>query len=161
MRGLLAAGDPNGEAYDAWIAEECLRDLYTMADDPAVAARWRDRLTEGLEDSAGRELRGMARTLRRWPDQILAWHSTGASNGPAEALNLLIKKTKRVSSTASASSPTTGSASFSTPEAVTGTALAADPAQTREAGYRSRAGVEGPGGHAPRWCDRGTTAATR
>ena len=38
----------------------------------------------------------MARTLRRWRAQILAWHSTGASNGPAEAMNLLIKKIKRV-----------------------------------------------------------------
>jgi transposase len=38
----------------------------------------------------------MARTLRRWRDHILAWHTTGASNGPAEAMNLLIKKIKRV-----------------------------------------------------------------
>ena len=38
----------------------------------------------------------MARTLRRWRGQILAWHTTGASNGPAEAMNLLIKKVKRV-----------------------------------------------------------------
>jgi Transposase len=34
----------------------------------------------------------MARTLRRWRDQILAWHRTGASNGPTEGLNSLIKK---------------------------------------------------------------------
>jgi transposase len=29
--------------------------------------------------------------------QILAWHSTGASNGPTEDLNSIIKKDKRVS----------------------------------------------------------------
>lgn len=96
LRGLLGAGDPNGEVYDAWIAKECLRDLYTMGDDPTVAARWLDRLTEDLTDSPVGELRGMARTLRRWRNQILAWHTTGASNGPAEAMNLLIKKIKRV-----------------------------------------------------------------
>ena len=67
-----------------------------MSDDPAVAARWLDRLTEDLADSHVPELRGMARTLRRWRSQILAWHTTGASNGPAEAMNLLIKKVKRV-----------------------------------------------------------------
>ena len=38
----------------------------------------------------------MARTLKRWRDQILNWHITGASNGPTEALNLLIKKIERV-----------------------------------------------------------------
>lgn len=95
LRGLLAAGDPDHEVYDTWIAKECLRDLYTMGDDPTVAARWLDQLTADLADSPVPELRGMARTLRRWRDHILAWHHTGASNGPAEALNLLIKKVKR------------------------------------------------------------------
>jgi transposase len=38
-----------------------------------------------------------ARTIRRWQTEILAWHTTGgASNGPTEAVNLLIKKIKRV-----------------------------------------------------------------
>ncbi len=34
----------------------------------------------------------MARTLKRWRSQILAWHSTGASNGQTEGLNSIIKK---------------------------------------------------------------------
>jgi transposase len=38
----------------------------------------------------------MTRTLRRWRGQILAWHTTGASNGPTEGLNALIKKIKRI-----------------------------------------------------------------
>ncbi len=38
----------------------------------------------------------MARTLKCWRGQILAWHSTGASNGPTEGLNSIIKKVKRV-----------------------------------------------------------------
>jgi transposase len=96
LRGLLRAGDPGRELYDTWTAKECLRDLYTLAGDPTLAALWLDRLVEDLSDSPIPELGGMARTLRRWRNQILAWHTTGASNGPAEALNLLIKKIKRV-----------------------------------------------------------------
>jgi transposase len=96
LRGLLRAGDPGRELYDAWTAKECLRDLYTLAGDPALAATWLDRLIGDLADSDVRELGGMATTLRRWRAQILAWHTTGASNGPAEAMNMLIKKIKRV-----------------------------------------------------------------
>ena len=37
-----------------------------------------------------------ARTVRAWEAEILAWHATGGcSNGPTEALNLLIKKINR------------------------------------------------------------------
>jgi transposase len=36
-------------------------------------------------------------TRRAWEAEILAWHATnGGSNGPTEAVNLLIKKVKRV-----------------------------------------------------------------
>lgn len=38
----------------------------------------------------------MATTLAQWRSQILAWHTTGHSNGPVEGLNSLIKKVKRV-----------------------------------------------------------------
>ena len=96
LRGLLAAGDPNREIHDAWIAKECLRDTYTLGDEPDLAAQWLDSLVDDLADSRVPELRGMARTLKRWRQQILAWHTTGASNGPAEAVNMLIKKIKRV-----------------------------------------------------------------
>jgi len=96
LRGLLHAGDPAREVYETWAAKECLRELYTLAGDPALAATWLDRLIDDLDDSDVPELGGMARTLRRWRAQILAWHTTGASNGPAEAMNLLIKKVKRV-----------------------------------------------------------------
>jgi transposase len=96
LRGLLRAGDPGQELHDTWAAKECLRELYTLAGDPALAATWLDRLTDDLDESTVRELGGMATTLRRWRSQILAWHTTGASNGPAEAMNLLIKKIKRV-----------------------------------------------------------------
>ena len=43
------------------------------------------------------ELSRLARTVRAWQAEILAWHATdGCSNGPTEAVNLLIKKIKRV-----------------------------------------------------------------
>jgi transposase len=38
----------------------------------------------------------MARTLKQWREAILAWHTTGYTNGPVEGLNSLIKKIKRV-----------------------------------------------------------------
>src|SRR4051794_38887081 len=38
LRGLLHAGDPAQQVYDTWAAKECLRDLYTLARDPPLAA---------------------------------------------------------------------------------------------------------------------------
>jgi transposase len=32
----------------------------------------------------------------QWRDAILAWHTTGHTNGPVEGLNTVIKKVKRV-----------------------------------------------------------------
>jgi hypothetical protein len=93
---------------------------------PEVAARWLNALIDVCRAGHGPEERGMARTLGRWRAQILAWHSTGASNGPTEDLNSLIKKVKRIAP-GSGTSPTTGSASSSTPAAATGHHSAPDP----------------------------------
>ncbi len=41
------------------------------------------------------EIRALAATLKRWRPEILARFDTGASNGPTEGLNLLVKKVKR------------------------------------------------------------------
>jgi transposase len=42
------------------------------------------------------ELSRLARTVGAWEAEILAWHRTaGCSNGPTEAINLLIKKGRR------------------------------------------------------------------
>lgn len=41
------------------------------------------------------EIQALGRTLARWRTEILAHHTTGASNGPTEGLNLLVKKVKR------------------------------------------------------------------
>jgi len=53
-----------------------------------------DRWADGVQVA---ELSRLARTVRAWEAEILAWHATGGcSNGPTEALNLPIKKVKRV-----------------------------------------------------------------
>ncbi len=48
-------------------------------------------------DSGVPELRRLATTIESWRDEFLAYFTTGGiSNGPTEAMNLLIKKIKRV-----------------------------------------------------------------
>jgi transposase len=80
----------------AWQGKELLRAVYAAVGMPAARAalqrfyRWADGI--GVA-----ELSRLARTVRAWEAEILAFHSTnGCSNGPTEAMNLLIKKVKRV-----------------------------------------------------------------
>lgn len=80
----------------AWHAKETLRGLY---DQPAeTAAGYLADLVESLldRDTMPRELQQLGRTLRRWADEIVAWHAAQVSNGPTEAINSLIKRIKRV-----------------------------------------------------------------
>jgi len=94
--GLLSAGDPDGQVYEAWALKEGLRDLYTLWGAPDLARRWLNGLIADCRAGKGPEVRGMARTLVQWREAILAWHTTGHTNGPVEGLNSLIKKIKRV-----------------------------------------------------------------
>ncbi len=96
LRGLLAAGDPDGHVHEAWTAKECVRDLYCLYGEPELAGRWIDGIIDDCDEADAKEVRGMAQTLKRWRSQILAWHTTGATNGPTEGLNSIIKKVKRV-----------------------------------------------------------------
>lgn len=95
LRGLLRAGDPDGEVFDAWIARQCVRDIYTI-DDPAVAREWVNRLGADLQDERPPEVRSLGRTISRWRDQICAWHASGITNAATEAANNLIKRIKRI-----------------------------------------------------------------
>jgi transposase len=94
--GLLAAGDPKGEVKLTWHAKEVVRQLYDHAD-PELAEAWVDEL---IRDFADREMpievRRLGRTIKRWRDQIVAWHRSHVSNGPTEAINNLVKRVKRV-----------------------------------------------------------------
>jgi transposase len=96
LRAGLAAGDPTGKVAAAWQGKELLRAVYAAVGTVAACAaldgfyHWAD----GVEVP---ELSRLARMVRVWEAEILAWHATGGcSNGPTEAVNLLIKKVKHV-----------------------------------------------------------------
>jgi transposase len=96
LRAGLAAGDPAGEVVAAWQGKELLRAVYAASDLARARAalerfyRWSDGVNVA-------ELSRLTRTVRAWEVEILSFHSTkGCSNGPTEAVNLLIKKVKRV-----------------------------------------------------------------
>jgi hypothetical protein len=77
-------------------ARELLRAVYaTVGLPPARAAL--ERFYRWADGVGVAELSRLARTVRAWEAEILAWHvSDGCFNGPTEAVNLLIKKIKRV-----------------------------------------------------------------
>jgi transposase len=96
LRAGLAAGDPTGEVAAAWQGKELLRAVYRAGGRPAARAAL-DRFYRWSDGVGVPELSRLARTVRAWEAEILAWHATGGcSNGPTEAINLLIKKVKRV-----------------------------------------------------------------
>jgi transposase len=96
LRAGLAAGDLTGEVAAAWQGKELLRAVYAAAGTAAARAAL-DRFYHWADGVEVAELSRLARTVRAWEAEILAFHTTdGCSNGPTEALNLLIKKVKRV-----------------------------------------------------------------
>jgi hypothetical protein len=100
-------GDRFGEVTAAWQGKELLRAVYA-AGDLAGARAALDRFYRRCDGVQLLELSRLARTVRVWQTEILARHrAAGCSNGPTEAINLLIKK-RSGSGMASATSPTTG-----------------------------------------------------
>jgi transposase len=96
LMGLLAAGDPHREVWFAWNAKEVVRQIYDHTD-PALAVEWVDEIGRDFcDESMPLEVRRLGRTIKRWKDQIVAWHHAHVSNGPTEAVNNLIKRVKRV-----------------------------------------------------------------
>jgi hypothetical protein len=96
LRAGLAAGDPDGEVAAAWQGKELLRAVYAAVGTVAARAAL-DRFYHWSDGVYIAELSQFARTVREWEAENLAWHATsGCSNGPTEAVNLLIKKVKRV-----------------------------------------------------------------
>ncbi len=95
LKGLLRAGDPNGDVATCWEAKEAVRESYVHAD-ADVALEWVTQLGHDLQDKDYPvEARSLGRTLIRWRHQIAAWHLAHVSNGPTEAVNNLIKRVKR------------------------------------------------------------------
>ena len=92
----LAVGDPDGEVAAAWWCAQRLRDVYRAAS--PEQGRQRDAtVLEALLSCPVPELVRLGRTLRSWRSEWLAYFDTaGASNGPTEAMNLLIDKIRRL-----------------------------------------------------------------
>jgi transposase len=90
----LRVGDPDDHLVGAWLAKESVRDVY-LAGNYADAATLLDKAIVGCLADEVAEIRSLGKTLKSWRTEILARHSTGASNGPTEGLNLCVKKVKR------------------------------------------------------------------
>ena len=96
LRAGLAAGDPDGEVAAVWLARELLVEVYDAVD-LAHAKRRLIVFFQHAADAEVPELNRLARTIDAWRDEVLAFHTTaGASNGPTEAVNLIIEKIRRI-----------------------------------------------------------------
>ena len=91
----LNAGDPDDSVADCWVAKEKVRDVYLTEDPEVAAGHLDDAIDWCIAEQSSPEPATLAKTLRRWHPEILARHTTGASNGRVEAANLLIKAVKR------------------------------------------------------------------
>ena len=96
LAGLDAGDTPDEQLARTWIAAQELRLIYHVGDRGQAGAalyRW----LAYCADSDIPELTRLARTIDSWRTEFLAYFDThGVSNGPTEAINLLIKKIKRV-----------------------------------------------------------------
>jgi transposase len=96
LLGLLKAGDRFGHVQATWTAKEALRELYDVPT-YELAASFIDELIRDMADEGWPpEVRSLGRTLKRWRDQIIAWHQLHITNGPTESMNNLAKRVKRV-----------------------------------------------------------------
>jgi transposase len=96
LAGLAVGDTPEEQLARTWIAAQDLRLIYRCPDRPRAEqalSRWLSYCT----DSHIPELARLATTINSWRHELLAYFTTGGiSNGPTEAINLLIKKIKRV-----------------------------------------------------------------
>jgi transposase len=95
LRDRLDAGDPDGEVTAAWVIAQDLMALY-QATDPETGRAQADAVITRARSCPVPEVQRLGRTLRAWRTELLAYFDTGgASNGPTEAINLLIETTRR------------------------------------------------------------------
>jgi len=96
LEAALHVGDPTDEVLLAWRIAQDLAKVYASPD----AQTGKNRATAVI--AATRtcpipEIARLGRTLTEWQTEICAYFDTGgASNGPTEAVNLLIEKIRRV-----------------------------------------------------------------
>jgi transposase len=92
----LGEGDPHGEVTIAWHAAQALAGAFARTDRPAGARQALEVIATYI-DCPVPEVARLARTLRTWQPQLLAcFGEERISNGPTEAVNLLIEKVRRV-----------------------------------------------------------------
>lgn len=97
LDAALVAGDPHGEVTIAWHAAQALAGA--VADpDRAAGLRAVHRMLETYIDCPVPEVARLTGTLTRWSGELAAcFTERRASNGPTEAINLLIEKVRRLS----------------------------------------------------------------
>jgi transposase len=96
LAGLDAGDTADEQLAKAWIAAQELRLLYRCPDRARAEAHLYAWLIH-CADAGVPELERLARTIDSWRTELLAYFDTDRiSNGPTEAINLLIKKIKRV-----------------------------------------------------------------
>ncbi|MFQ5524456.1 MAG: ISL3 family transposase, partial [Acidimicrobiia bacterium] len=97
-RIMMALDHPDGDRWDeigcAWWGKELLRDVYA-ADGLAQARRALQEFYGWVEKVAVPELSRLARTVRQWEAEILAYHQQKYSNSKTEAANLIVEKQRR------------------------------------------------------------------
>jgi transposase len=95
LTARLDAGDPNGEVTAAWAIAQDVMAAYA-ADDPATGRARAEVLIDHALSCPVPEVARLGRTLRAWRPELLAYFTTGraTSNGPTEAINLLIETSR-------------------------------------------------------------------
>src|SRR5680860_531454 len=85
LEAAFDTGDLNDETYLAWAVKEALRDVYRAGSLPAARTQL-DAFYAWATESGVPECHRLARTVRRWQDQILAYFTTGCvTNARSEA----------------------------------------------------------------------------
>ena len=92
----IQVGDPNLEVIMAWLTKDALRGVYATSEVGEASLLLDNVIAARFEEERIQELRRLGRTLKAWRSEILAHHATGASNGPTEGMNLIVKQVKRV-----------------------------------------------------------------
>jgi len=96
LEAALHTGDPNDEVLLAWYIAQDLAKVYLAPDPKAGKTRAATVIAAARSCPIG-EVARLGRTLTEWQTEIVAYFDTGgASNGPTEAINLLIEKIRRV-----------------------------------------------------------------
>jgi transposase len=96
LTARLEAGDPNGEVTAAWSIAQDVMAAYATDDTATGRARAEQVIGHALSCPVP-EVQRLGRTLRSWHDELIAYFATdrATSNGPTEAINLLIETSRR------------------------------------------------------------------